>query len=75
MTKDLKWHALKLIGIMEHGVDNVVALYTMTENFETGTNHIIECLHGYLNYRNAKRNLPKVLSLQIDNFTRENKNR
>ena len=77
MTKDTKGHSLKvkLIGILEHGPENSAALFTMTENFETGANHVIECLHRYLNRRNATRGLTSTLTIQMDNCTRENKNR
>lgn len=77
ITKDTKGHSLKvkLIGVLEHGMEKRVALYTMTEDHETGANHVIECIHRYLNIRNANHGLPKVLCVQMDNCTRENKNR
>lgn len=77
ITKDTKGHALKvkLIGLLEHCMDKRVALYTMTEDHETGANHVIECIHRYLNSRNDRLGLPKVLFVQMDNCTRENKNR
>ena len=77
MTKDTKGHSIKvkLIGILEHGPENNASLYTMTENFETGANHLIECLHRYLNERNSRAGLPNTLTIQLDNCTRENKNR
>lgn len=77
VTKDTKWHALKVkrVGIMEHGVDNKVALYTMTENFETGANQVIEFVHRYLDSKNSQVGLPNVLFLQMDTCTRENKNK
>lgn len=77
ITKDTKGHCIKvkLIGILEHGPQNRAALYTMTENFETGANHVIECLHRYLNKRNDQAGLPNRLTIQLDNCTRENKNR
>lgn len=77
VTKDTRGHSLKvkLIGILQHGTEKSVALYTMTENHETGGNHVIECIHRYLNSRNDQYGLPKVLCIQMDNCTRENKNR
>lgn len=53
--------------IMEHCVDNRVALYTMTENFETGGNDVIECLFIYLESKNVKVGLPNVLIFQMGN--------
>jgi len=47
----------------------------MMENFETGANHVIECLHRHLNRRNSQTGLPATLCVQMDNCTRENKNR
>lgn len=43
VTKNTKEHVrkVKLVGIMEQNVDNRVPLYTMTENFEIGADHII----------------------------------
>ena len=73
VTKDTKGHALKvkLVGVLEHGPDNRAALYTMTEYFETGANHVIEGIHRYLNRINARNGLPKTLFIQMDNCTRE----
>ena len=47
IKKDTKVHSLKvkLVGVLDHGTELQAALYTMTENFETGANHVIECLH------------------------------
>lgn len=66
---------VKLVGLLEHGPEKRLYLYTMTEEFETGANHIIECLHRFINDRSLKGRLPSTLYIQLDNCSRENKNR
>lgn len=76
-TKGEKGHALKvrLIGILTHSVPNKLHLYTLTEEYETGANHIIECIHRLLNAMGNSGTLPRRLFIQMDNCSRENKNR
>lgn len=76
-TKDVTGHALKvrLIGLLEHSTPNRLHLYTLTEEHETGSNHIVESLHRFINDRNVRSPLPPLLYVQLDNCTRENKNR
>jgi len=76
-TKATAGHSLKvkLVGVLEHGPVKGLSLYTMTAEFETGANHIIEALHRTLSVKAGKTALPDVLYLQVDNCTRENKNR
>lgn len=64
---------VRLIGALEHGQPNKLLLMTLTEEYETGANHIIQALHVCLNKHEGK--LPEVLYLQLDNCTKENKNR
>lgn len=77
-TKEDKGHKLKMniVGVLEHGMRKHLTLYTLTEEFESGANHIIEALHRVLSCAKAKRGkLPPVLFVQADNFKSENKNR
>ncbi len=75
-TKSQKGFSLKvkLIGLLEHGVNNNLHLYTMTEDHETGANHIIETVHRFINDRRTKGPLPPKFFVQVDNCSRENKN-
>jgi len=75
-TKATVGHGLKvkLIGVLEHGSNKNLSLYTMTPEFETGANHIIEALHRTLAAKDVARGLKGTLYLQVDNCTRENKN-
>ena len=66
---------VKLVGSLEHGSVNNLTLLLLTEQFETGGNHIIETLHRVLQMKHDAGGLPKTLFLQLDNCTRENKNR
>lgn len=66
---------MKLIGVLEHGPAKSLSLYTMTDEFETGANHVIERLHRTLSVKAGKGKLTDILYLQVDNCTRENKNR
>lgn len=74
VTKDTKGHAIKikLVGLIEHGVDNRIALYTMSENFETGANHVVECLHRYCGAKHLSSchrttmNLVKILPMSVE---------
>jgi len=76
-TKSQRGHALKvkLVGILEHGTENKLRLLTMTEDQKTGANHIVEALHRFLMDRSVSSQVPSQLFIQVDNCTRENKNR
>lgn len=76
-TKETKGQSLgvKLIGVLEHGPCKRLNLFLMTEQYETGANHVIESLHRALTLRAMRSPLPKTLFLQFENCTRENKNR
>ena len=76
-TKESRGHALKvkMVGLIEHCRPNKLHLFTMTEEHETGANHIVETLHRYLTMRKAFSTIPRILYLQLDNCSRENKNR
>lgn len=75
-TKDVRGHSLKVkvVGVLDHGRPNRVTFLTMTEEQETGANHIIETLHRVLSMRAKRGSLPPELYIQLDNCTRENKN-
>ncbi len=75
-TKNQKGFSLKvnLIGLLEHGISNNLYLYTMTEDHETGANHIIETIHRFINDRRTKGPLSPKFFVQVDNCSRENKN-
>ena len=75
--KSQRGHALKvkLVGLLHHKIDNKLYLYTMTQEHQTGANHIIETLHRFLNSKRAEGPLPPKLYIQLDNCSRENKNR
>lgn len=75
--KSQRGHALKvkLIGLLEHKLENFLFLYTMTQEHETGANHIVEVLHRFINAKRADGPLPRKFFVQLDNCTRENKNR
>lgn len=75
-TKSQRGHALKvkLVGLLEHNIENRLFLFTMTEEHQTGANHIVESVHRFLNIRSARGPLPRTLFVQLDNCSRENKN-
>ncbi len=76
-TKAERGHAIKvkLVGMLEHACENRLRLLTMTEEHQTGANHIVESLHRFLMDRSLYSQVPPTLYLQFDNCTRENKNR
>jgi len=76
-TKAERGHSMKikLIGLIDHGAINRSHLFLMTEEFETGSNHVVEALHRSLTVKSQTGSLPDTLFLQMDNCTRENKNR
>jgi len=76
-TKETKGHSLKvkLICVLEHAPVKNLCLHTMTEEYESGANHVIEALHRTIMEKSMKQVLPDTLYLQVDNCTRENKNR
>ena len=62
-------------GILEHACPNKLMLLTITEEHKTGSNHVIEALHRWLCRKAMEGKLPDVLFIQVDNCSRENKNR
>ncbi len=76
-TKAQRGQALrvKLIGILEHAAENKLRLLTMTDEHKSGANHIIESIHRYLMDRSLSSAVPPTMYVQVDNCTRENKNR
>ena len=66
-----------LIGLIEHlpGQVRSVRLFTMAEDMETGSNHVIEVIHRWLQEKEERGVLPSRLLVQLDNCSRENKNR
>jgi len=74
--KDVTGHGMKvrLIGVKEHTTPDKIDLYLMTEEYETGANHIVEVLHRTLSNKRRTSKIPPILFIQADNCTRENKN-
>ena len=67
---------MKIVGVLEHEMHKQLTLLTLTDDFESGANHVIEALHRVLGRTKSKRGkLPPVFFVQADNCTRENKNR
>lgn len=75
--KSQRGHSLKvkLVGLLEHRLQVRLFLYTMTQDHETGANHVIEALHRFLLTKRMEGPLPRKLFIQLDNCSRENKNR
>ena len=76
-NKSQRGHALKvkLIGIIDHQVEKQLTLMTMTEEHATGANHIVEVIHRILCARRSQGQLPPNFYIQLDNCSRENKNK
>lgn len=76
-TKNERGHSIKvkLVGVLQHGVQNHLRLYTLTDEHQTGANHIIESLHRSISDISEKCKLPRRFNLQVDNCGRENKNK
>ncbi len=76
-TKSMRGERLKvrLIGLKEHLPIPNIFLYMLTEEFETGANHVIEVVHRFLTEKSEKGQIPPTLYVQVDNCWRENKNR
>lgn len=75
--KSQRGHAMKvkLVGILEHRLVNQLSLLTMTQEHQTGSNHVIEALHRFLMRKRKEGPLPSKLFVQLDNCSRENKNK
>ena len=66
---------VKCVGVLEHGIERKISLFPMTEEFSTGSNHIIEALHRVLDKKYHEEGfLPPTIYIQLDNCSRENKN-
>lgn len=76
-TKSSPGHKLKmkLVGVLEHGPTKMLNLFLLTEEFQTGGNHVIESIHRVIQQKYESGLFPKTLYVQLDNCTRENKNR
>lgn len=77
ISKGAKGHTMKvkLVGQLEHKPKNCLTLLTMTQEHQTGANHIVEVLHRFLCRKREHGTLPRKLYLQLDNCSRENKNK
>lgn len=75
-VKDQRGHGLKihLIGVLQHLSPNQLRLFTMSDEHETGSNHVVEVLHRLINELASMGKMPKTLFIQLDNCVRENKN-
>ena len=77
-SKSDRGHKIKVrcVGILEHLQVNHLTLFTLTSEFETGANHVIEAIHRVVQgHKNRLRKLPPVFYIQADNCSRENKNK
>ena len=80
-TKATAGHAMKMnvVGLLEHrgGRTKHLWLLTMTEDFETGSNHVVEAIHRWIEAKREEDEgrLPPTLFIQVDNCSRENKNK
>lgn len=77
-TKSDKGHKLKVkcVGVLEHLSPKKRFFFTMTEEHNTGANHVIEALHRTINHKYQEElQLPPTMFIQVDNCTRENKNK
>ena len=76
-TKSQCGHMMKfkVVGLLEHRIVNKLTLLTMTEEHATGANHVVEVVHRYINAKSKEGPLPCRFYVQLDNCSRENKNR
>jgi len=70
-SKTEREHSLKvkIVGVIDHGASNRSTLFLITEEFETGANHVIEALHRTLCDIVAIGRLPDTVFIQMDNCT------
>lgn len=66
---------VRLIGIKEHLPIPNVSFYLMTEEFETGANHVIEEVRRFLTHKAEQGPIASTIYAQADNCWRENKNK
>lgn len=66
---------VRLLGLLRRKKPNKLHLFTMTEEHETGTNHIVKVLHRFRTDLNSYKRLQRTLFIQVDHCTRENKNK
>jgi len=63
-----------LMGVLVHGYRTFG--FTYLKNIKHGTNVVIECLHHVLvDYKNNRNYIPPVIYLQLDNTSKQNKNK
>lgn len=76
-VKDSRGHGIRvhLIGLLQHEKENRLHLFTMTDEHETGSNHMIEACHRFINDKARDGKLPSTFFVQLDNSRRENKNK
>lgn len=76
-TKDQRGHGMRvhLVGVLQHAKEKVLRLYTMTDEHATGSNHIVEAVHRFIQDVAQNGPLPLQFFLQLDNCSRENKNK
>lgn len=64
---------VRSIGVQEHKRPDHVYLYTMTEEHETGANHIVEAVQWLFIDRVTSSPVPPKLFVQLYNGTRDTK--
>lgn len=65
---------VRIIGFLQHAVQNGLWLYKMTQEQKTGESHIREVIHHVVTELRKKGRLPHRTSLQFDKFNRESNN-
>ena len=71
-TKAERGHSIKvkLVGVLLHAMQNHLRLFALTDEHETGANHIIESIHRCLSEITEQKKLPRRFNLQVDNCGR-----
>lgn len=75
--KDQRGHGLciHLIGVIQRASIHHLRLYTMTRNHSKGANHIVKSIYRVIDDKASLQKLPRKLFMQLDNCSRENKNK
>lgn len=66
---------LKLVAVLNHGNPNTFRMYTITEEYQKGANHVIDCTHGLIQDRVNHETIPPTMCVQFENCTRKKDNR
>lgn len=65
----------RLVSLLKHSNPPRLSLFTMTEEYKIGANHVIKALQRFFNCKATYGQLPNTMFVQLNNCAQKNENR